>query len=310
MIEVYKIGELHTVKYGGRSDDVFRVNGEYLLTMHQSTIIPEPELIEKQVKKSYISHYTVDDGSAKMDREAYESAKKQLLINAEPYADDYECVSYRWANIDDKHAYEKFITTWKPVYAEDISWEKQDFIVYDVTGYSNAPDDIRPIRMVTGKLEVNKQGESLYRYDPIPISNMVSEVASQFGYTHSERKPFNGNEPSTYSLFITRGTLDSIYIEDGRYSADLKPCACVGTFKECIDKRHSYYTIITDVFLKHEKMKELRKQPVDTARVIEMLNHVKSCVSDMDVKVRSKVSKNTVIHWINKHVKELENSVE
>ena len=179
----------------------YRINGDKIIEVvgynPEEMIIDEGSTIEKVTTNKYIKSYANINDERNIWQHEYLEIKQKLEKEG-GYFSDYELC---WNTIEDRHAYELFLSQWKPNYITEAAYNKLLVVIEGASPVAHP--FIKPIRKLTGDLT-----NTLYRYSQGGhAASRVRELLTQNGYQALEQEPPSFGTPKDCD--------NTFYIKDG-----------------------------------------------------------------------------------------------
>ena len=161
----------------------YRINGDKIIEVvgynPEEMIIDEGSTIEKVTTNKYIKSYANINDERNIWQHEYLEIKQKLEKEGGYFSDHELC----WNTIQARHAYELFLSQWKPNYTTETLYDKLLIIIEGAAPISHP--QIKPIRKLTGDLT-----NTLYRYSQgNHADTKVRELLLQNGYRALEQEP-------------------------------------------------------------------------------------------------------------------------
>ena len=195
----------------------YKIDGQIVkIDREQEVIIEETSKVEMVSVCSYISHYQHLENPAKTITTVEHLRMKQELEavghSGEVDIDDEHVYGLSWRNIKDRHAYELFLHSWKPIHGEELIAKP---ILIEIEGQAPvAHPHITPIRKLGGDLT-----NTLYRYSEAGHAvSIVVEELSKAGLSQLEQEPpsFGVPKDGKNTFYIKGGSIQfsRIFVEN------------------------------------------------------------------------------------------------
>lgn len=241
---------------------------------------------------------TVDDGSNDhMSVEAYNHIKVELKINCTEDEDG----DIDWNDLDSEFAYRKFVSFWKPVYKEEVSYSEPLLI-----DRSHIRQDSGNPYIVAGFL-TGRSDVPLYSYNrSSAVASLLAKKFESLGMEFKEGLSYSQTEGKKVWSNSTHSGLEYV-TAFGKYiiGKNLVP-KTRGEFKGSFEYLENIYKEdkkwIEDLIQVGYNL-HFRNEGASTVLLGEVYSGIKTCinyVNTLDVKVKSETSKRSALMQLNK----------
>jgi hypothetical protein len=240
----------------------------------------------------------VDDGSNDhMSIEAYNRIKSELKINCTEDEDG----DIDWNDLDSEFAYRKFVSFWKPIYKEDITYSEPQLI-----DRSHIRQDSGNPYIVAGFL-TGRSDVPLYSYSRSnAVASLLAKKFESLGMEFKEGLSYSQTEGKKVWSNSTHSGLEYV-TAFGKYIIGKNIVAKTrGEFKgsfEHLEKIYKEDKEFIENLIQLGYNLHFRNEGASTVLLGEVHNGIKTCiayVNTMDVKVKSETSKRSALAQLNK----------
>ena len=300
MIDIKDIGVKYVLLSSGKyliGNEVVNVEGYG----NKRVQIKEGDEVKAITETSVITKYI--KGEEEMSVDEYNEIKNRLL--EKQHWDEYDCLV--WEDLESEYEYKKLTTYWQPIY-KTIQEFSDPLKVVEIKeiNYKTNNEYIQSL-FFNG----DKNGDiTLYVYDrPRARIDIVTKIFKELGfeyesnisYARTEGKKVWSNSSHSVIRYVTAfGT----YVFNDSWGSEFTPR---GTLEDMKKMYEEDYNAIKKIIMTHynRTFGKINKDEFDFIKLIDNLNSLRSSVSQIDSKVKTREYQYRAINRLDKMIEEI-----
>lgn len=300
MIDIKDIGVKYVLLSSGKyliGDEVVKVEGYgdkrvQIKEGDEIREITETEIITKYIK-----------GDEEMSIDEYNEIKNKLL--EKQHWDKYDC--FTWEDLESEYEYKKLTTYWQPIY-KTIQEFSDPLKVVEVREINYKTDNPYIKNLF---FNGDKKGDiTLYVYDrPRAREEIVAKIFKELGFEYEHgvsylrtegRKVWGNSNHSVIRYVVAFGK----FIFNDSWGSEFTPR---GTLEDMQEMYEADYNAIKKIIMTHynKTFGKIDKDEFDFIGLVDNLNSLRSNVSQIDSKVKTKEYQYRAISKLDKMIEEI-----
>ena len=260
---------------------LYRLDGkEFKTTTNELEFKTLPEGIQRQVSETTISHYHHDINDLDMEVSKWDTTNFKLLSKR-----DEEGYFY---TLDDEFAYRKFSDGWNKVFKTEMIWEDVELKIFKAP---TIPDKYKKYIFPIAQHDLSNTSFHC-RFNPHSLW-MLTEIGNKYGFKMAPTG--SKNSRGKFWEVPSHSGLDYLKINDNYVNNKVKESFKFksGTLNQCIVAYQKQYDTMDEWF--RCQLAIIEDKPIrEFETVRELVFELETLMFDLDVKVKSEVSKRTI----------------